>query len=86
MLDYLLSVKAAVLDEDLVRLPSRDDAAREIDAGDVGLARFRIRVRFAAFVVDRDTHRFEERVVRSVSGQGKHGIVRNRVALAFLVL
>ena len=50
----LRAVKAAVLDEDLVRVHARHDHAGEINALALALERLRIRARLAAFRIQRD--------------------------------
>jgi hypothetical protein len=66
--DDLLTVEPAVLNEDLVRIQTGDDNAREIQAGHITLARLRVALRAASDGVNPHSGAAKEVEVRMISG------------------
>src|SRR5262249_16201679 len=73
-----LSVKAAVLNNNLVAVNPRHDHARKIHSGAAALERLGIRERLLRLRLKLDSMRRKKLKVRPVSGHGEYKIVRQR--------
>ena len=81
VLDDLHSVQAPVLYENLVGLPSGGNAASHEEPCYVRFHCFVVVFGLSRSRVDTDSHRFEERIVRLVAGQGEDEVVGDLHAL-----
>jgi hypothetical protein len=68
-------VESPVLDKDLVRIQTSDDDPREIQAGHITLARFRVALWAASDGVNPDSGAAKKGEVRMISGQSENEVI-----------